>query len=73
LASIHASSSLSFTTGLWPEACRETLGLEWLGPHPPDYLWTFGSRLPTGVRYITDRAAIDLVTAVLHLQDRKYP
>lgn len=73
LACPESGEVIDFTTGLWPLACREMIGMEWLAPLPPDYLWTFGSRLPTGVRYIPDRAAIDLVIAVLHLQDREYP
>jgi hypothetical protein len=73
LACPESTEVIDFTTGLWPDACRETIGEEWLAGRPPDYLWTFGSRLPAGVRYIPDRAAIDLVLAVLHLQDREYP
>jgi hypothetical protein len=60
------------TTGLWPQACREMIGMEWLAPLPPEYLWTFGSKLPAGVRYMPDRNAIGLVIAVLRLQGRDY-
>jgi hypothetical protein len=49
------------------------IGMEWLAERPPEYLWTFGTRLPHGVRYMPDREAIDLVIAVLRLQDREYP
>ncbi|QJW94622.1 hypothetical protein FTUN_2144 [Frigoriglobus tundricola] len=73
LACPESTEVIDFTTGLWPEACREATGEEWLAPHPPDYLWTFGSRLPQSVRYVPDRTAIDLVIAVLHLQGREYP
>jgi hypothetical protein len=73
LAIPDSEEIIDFTTGLWPTACREMIGHEWLAPLPPEYLWTFGSRLPDGVRYVPDRAAIDLVIAVLHLQDREYP
>jgi hypothetical protein len=64
---------LDFTTGLWPAACLATIGEEWLAPPPPDYLWTFGTRLPPGVNYLADRDAIDTVIAVLRQQDRQYP
>lgn len=73
LACPESTELIDFTTGLWPEACRETIGEQWLAPLPPEYLWTFGSRLPAGVRYIPDRDAIDLVIALLRLQDREYP
>jgi hypothetical protein len=73
LASPDSGEVIDFTTGLWPEACRETIGEQWLAERPPEYLWTFGSRLPAGVRYMPDRDAIDLVIAVLRLQDREYP
>ena len=49
------------------------IGMGWLAERPPEYLWTFGTRLPHGVRYMPDRDAIDLVIAVLRLQDREYP
>ncbi len=64
---------IDFTTGLWPSACRATLGEQWLAPPPPEYLWTFGSRLPSGVSYIADRNAIETVVCILHLQGRHYP
>lgn len=49
------------------------IGEEWLAERPPEYLWTFGSRLTQSVRYTPDRDALDLVIAVLRLQDREYP
>ena len=45
----------------------------WLAPPPPPYLWTLPKRLPAGVRYLADRAAIDTVTLVLRRQGRDYP
>lgn len=31
---------VDFTTGLWPEAAKQNLGLEWLAPHkPPRFFW----------------------------------
>jgi hypothetical protein len=62
---------IDFTTGLWPEACKLTIGEEWLAPPPPDYLWA--DELPEGVHYAADRSAIDCVIHVLRLQGRKYP
>jgi hypothetical protein len=41
---------IDFSAGLWPAVCEATLGLPWLVPHPPEYLWAFGSRLPRGHR-----------------------
>lgn len=73
LAVPESEEIIDFTTGLWPAACLSTIGHEWLAPRPPEYLWTFGSRLPAGVRYVPDHDAIDLVIAVLRLQDRDYP
>ncbi|MFO0824963.1 MAG: hypothetical protein U0792_17890 [Gemmataceae bacterium] len=73
LACPDSGEIIDFTTGLWPQACRETLGEAWNALLPPDYLWTFVSRLPDGVRYIPDRDAIDLAIAILRLQDREYP
>ena len=73
LACPDSGELIDFSTGLWPEACREMIGEEWLAERPPEYLWTFGTRLPAGVRYMPDREAIDLVIAVLRLQDREYP
>lgn len=64
---------IDFTTGLWPLACRATLGQEWLAPMPPEYLWTFGARLPEGVRYVASREAIECVIAILRRQSRQYP
>jgi len=64
---------IDFSTGLWPAACKETLGLDWLAPLPPDYLWAVGNQLPDGVRYLADRGAIDTVIYVLHQQGRQYP
>ncbi len=64
---------IDFTTGLWPAACQATLGEDWLAEHPPEYLWTFGSRLPKDVRYIASREAIEVVIEVLRQQGREYP
>lgn len=73
LACPESEELIDFTTGLWPDACRQTIGEEWLAAHPPAYVWTFGSRLPAGVRYAPAVDAIDLVCAVLRLQGREYP
>lgn len=64
---------IDFTTGLWPLACKATLGLDWLALPPPEYVWTFGNRLPEGVRYVASREAIDCVIAILYQQGRDYP
>jgi hypothetical protein len=64
---------IDFTTGLWPAACAATLGQEWLAPPPPEYVWTFGARLPEGVRYAPDRDAIDTVISLLRRRGRQYP
>ena len=64
---------IDFTTGLWPAACRATLGQEWLAPLPPPYFWNFGTRRPDGVNYLPARDAIDCVIALLRLQGREYP
>ena len=45
-----------FSTGDFPEQCRITAGLEWLGPPPPRYLWT-KPPLPAGVIYTPHREA----------------
>jgi hypothetical protein len=73
LACPDTQELIDFTTGTWPEACRKVIGEERLAEQPPEYLWTFGSRLPDGVRYIPDRSAIDLVIQILTLQGREYP
>ena len=44
-----------------------------LAATPPKYVWTFGSRLPAGIRYVADRDAIDTAITVLRLQGREYP
>jgi hypothetical protein len=59
---------IDFSTGLWPAACKATLGLDWLAPLPPDYLWA--DEVPEGVRYVADRGAIDTALYVLHQQGR---
>lgn len=73
LASPESGEIIDFTTGLWPQACLDTIGEPWLAPPPPEYLWTFGSRLAAGVRYVPDRSAIDLLIAILRVQGRDYP
>jgi hypothetical protein len=73
LACPDTQEIVDFTTGLWPAACKATLGQEWLASPPPDYLWAFVSPLPEGVSYRPDRAAIDCVIALLHAQGRQYP
>jgi hypothetical protein len=64
---------IDLTTGTWPLACARQLGLDWPGPLPPTYFWDFGTRRPTGVNYLPDREAIDLVVALLRRQGRNYP
>jgi hypothetical protein len=64
---------IDFTVGLWPAACLATIGAQWLAPPPPEYLWTFGAKLPAGVHYVRCRDAIDCVVAVLRAQGRQYP
>lgn len=64
---------IDFTVGLWPLACKATLGLDWPGPAPADYFWNFGTRRPEGVHYLPDRDAIDLVVELLRQQGRSYP
>ena len=49
------------------------IGEEWLAPPPPDYLWTFGARLPAGVRYVAAPDAIETVMQILRAQGREYP
>lgn len=73
LACPDTGEIIDFTTALWPAACLATIGEEWPGPRPPEYLWTFGSRLPAGVNYIPDREAIDIVILILRQQGREYP
>ena len=73
LACPESGEVIDFTTGTLPQACLSTIGEPWLAPTPPEYLWTFGTRLPAGVRYVPDRDAIDLAIAVLRLQNREYP
>jgi hypothetical protein len=68
----HGAKGAPRPTGLWPEACRNFLGLDWLAPAPPEYPWTFGTRLPEGVKYIADKEAIETVIEILRLQDRPY-
>ena len=64
---------IDFTTGLWPAACRATLGMGWLAALPPPYFWNFGPRRPPGVNYQPARDAIDCVVELLRLQGREYP
>jgi hypothetical protein len=73
LACPSSDEIIDFTTGLWPAACMATIGLPWPGPRPPEYLWTFGTKLPPLVRYIPDSEAIDLVILILRQQGREYP
>lgn len=64
---------IDFTTGLWPAACQATLGIGWTAERPPEYLWTFGTRLPKDVRYIASHEAIEVVIEILRQQGREYP
>jgi hypothetical protein len=73
LACPDTGEVIDFTTRLWPAACEATLGMPWLAPHPPEYLWTFGTRLPEGVNYRASREAIDCVVRLLRQQGRQYP
>lgn len=73
LACPDTQEIIDFTSGVWPAACEATLGLPWLADLPPDYLWTFGTKLPPNVNYRASRDAIDAVIAVLAAQDRPYP
>src|ERR1043165_3717338 len=50
---------IDFTTGMWPLACRATLGLDCPAAVPPEYFWNFGTRRPFGVNYLPARDAID--------------
>ncbi|MCI0457784.1 MAG: hypothetical protein L0Z62_12520 [Gemmataceae bacterium] len=73
LACPDSGELVDFTTGHWPAACLATLGEDWPGPRPPEYLWTFGNRLPAGVNYLPDREAIDVAILILRQQGRDYP
>lgn len=64
---------IDFTTGLWPLACKATLGLDWPGTQPPPFFWNFGTRLPADVRYVASREAIECVVAILRQQGNRYP
>ena len=35
----------------FPVACEHTAGMKWVGPPPPDFLWTEGDSLPDGAVY----------------------
>lgn len=48
---------IDFTTGLWPSACKEMTGDDWLIEHPPEYLWCLPKHWPSRVSYKPDRVA----------------
>jgi hypothetical protein len=73
LACPESRELIDFTTGQWPTACKVLLGQEWLAADPPAYLWTFGTRCPSGVHYRPERDAIATVVHLLHQQGRQYP
>ncbi len=73
LGIVETQEVIDFTTGLWPEACYYRIGEPWLAERPPEYLWTLGERLPSGVRYQADHEAIELAILLLARQGRQYP
>ena len=73
LACPDSGEIIDFTTGLWPTACRATLGLDWLAEVPPTYLWCLARHFPSGARYRPERAAIEAAIHFLQQQGRQYP
>jgi hypothetical protein len=73
LACPETQELIDFSAGLLPAACKAAIGLEWLAPAPPDYLWAACTALPDGVSYRPSREAIDCVLAILRQQGRRYP
>ncbi|TMJ00772.1 MAG: hypothetical protein E6G97_17725 [Alphaproteobacteria bacterium] len=64
---------IDLSTGRLPAACKTILGMEWLAPPPPAYLWGTAEDMPFGAMYQASRSAIDCVVAILRMQERRYP
>ena len=56
---------IDLTTRFLPAQCRQTAGLEWLAPPPPDYLWCHINDLPRGVYYLAEIGAVQLACYML--------
>ncbi len=56
---------IDLTCGTFPLHCRKTLGLDWPGHQPPDYLWCKCNEVPRGVTYIADERAMDVAYAFI--------
>jgi GNAT superfamily N-acetyltransferase len=62
---------VDITTRYWPEQCKSLTGEDWLGPLPPDYLWTTARDLPDDAVYEPDMRATMLAGKIAMLQGWK--
>ncbi len=52
---LDTNEVLDINTKFFPRACKESLGIDWDAPDPPDFLWT--REIPDGVVYRPIREA----------------
>lgn len=61
---------LDFTTGHWPDACKQNIGIDWPPRHvPPLFFWGKGEDLFENAEYTADWEACKFVLALLKLID----
>jgi hypothetical protein len=56
-ACVQTQEIVDIQTGLLPLACKRVLGVEWLAPPPPDFLWTPVTELQEHSRYEPNKEA----------------